>query len=221
MATEQKSRRGPGRPPGNRADGGGREALILAARALLAETGVARLTLRAVAERAGVRPTLVSYYFDGKADLLGAVVERVAGEVKERLENVGKAEGDPETRLRLFISTFVHALADDPYAARLVAEHVLFPDDEVTDRFAREVAGPNLATLLSILAEGRAAGVFDDLDDRFAGPAVIGACIFFFLGAPLLRRVLGEDLLTPASVAGYADYAAEVLARGLRRPAES
>ncbi len=218
MAASQKHRRGPGRPPGDGADGGGREALIQAARALLAETGVARMTLRAVAERAGVRPTLVSYYFAGKADLLGAVVERVADQVKQRLEDVGKAEGDPETRLRLFISTFVHALADDPYAARLMAEHVLFPDDEVTDRFAREVAGPNLTTLLNILADGRAAGVFDDLDDRFAGPTVMGACIFFFLGAPILRRLLGEDLLTPDNVAGYADYAAEVLARGLRRP---
>ncbi len=218
MAEKLPKTRGPGRPPGAR-NAQGRESLIQATRQLLGETGVARLTLRAVAERAGVKPTLVSYYFGNRAGLLAAVLERVSGEVKERLESVGRVEGDPESRLRSFVATFVHALADDPYAARLMAEHVLFPDDEVTDRFAREVAGPNWATLLGILREGREAGVFREVDDRVAAPAVVGACIFYFMAAPLLRRLLDEDMLTARNVDAYAEYAAELLARGLRTEA--
>jgi AcrR family transcriptional regulator len=164
-----------------------------------------------------VKPTLVRYYCGGKSELLGAVLEQVAGEVRERLSDVGSIEGEPEARLRSFVTTFVHALAADPYTARLVAEHVLFPDDEVTDRFAREVAGPNLATLRTILSDGRAAGAFDELDDRFVTPIVVGACVFFFMAAPMLRRLLGEDMLTPANVEAFADHAAELAVRGVRR----
>ena len=72
----RSSRRRPGRPAGSQ-PGEGREALLQATRDLLAERGMPRVTVREVAERAGVQPALVNYYFGSKADLLRAVVEQV------------------------------------------------------------------------------------------------------------------------------------------------
>src|SRR5919205_227034 len=59
-----------GRPPS-----GGREAILDATLALLRERGVARLTTRAVAERAGVSEASVYYHYTDKAGLLRAVFE--------------------------------------------------------------------------------------------------------------------------------------------------
>src|SRR3954469_20687706 len=59
-----------GRPPS-----GGREAILEATLALLHERGVARLTTRDVAERAGVSEASVYYHYTDKAGLLRAVFE--------------------------------------------------------------------------------------------------------------------------------------------------
>jgi AcrR family transcriptional regulator len=73
----QPLRRRPGRPVGI-PPGESQHALLRAARDLMAEKGLPRITLREVAERAGVQPALVSYYFGGKSFLLRAVVADVA-----------------------------------------------------------------------------------------------------------------------------------------------
>src|SRR4051794_17321317 len=59
-----------GRPPS-----GGREAIVAATLALLRERGIARLTTRDVAERAGVSEASVYYHYTDKAGLLRAVFE--------------------------------------------------------------------------------------------------------------------------------------------------
>src|SRR4051794_324046 len=59
-----------GRPPS-----GGREAILEATLALLRERGVARLTTRDVADRAGVSEASVYYHYGDKAGLLRAVFE--------------------------------------------------------------------------------------------------------------------------------------------------
>jgi AcrR family transcriptional regulator len=68
MAEEAPKRRG--RPPA-----GGREAILAATLELVREHGVARLTTREVADRAGVSEASVYYHYSDKAGLLRAVLE--------------------------------------------------------------------------------------------------------------------------------------------------
>jgi AcrR family transcriptional regulator len=70
MSTTEHPRRR-GRPPS-----GGREAILDAALALLREEGVAKLTSREVAARAGVSDASVYYHFGDRAGLLKAVFAR-------------------------------------------------------------------------------------------------------------------------------------------------
>lgn len=66
MATPEAPKRR-GRPPS-----GGREAIVAATLALLREQGIANLTTRAVAARAGVSEASVFYHFGDRAGLLQA-----------------------------------------------------------------------------------------------------------------------------------------------------
>jgi len=59
---------GRGRRPASAPDT--REAILEAARELFAEKGFERTTMRAVGERAGVDPALISYWFGSKDGLL-------------------------------------------------------------------------------------------------------------------------------------------------------
>ena len=49
-------------------------AILLAARAILAEEGLDALSMRAVAARVGTTPTAIYHYFESKDDLVGQVV---------------------------------------------------------------------------------------------------------------------------------------------------
>jgi AcrR family transcriptional regulator len=203
-----------GRPPGPPSQQG-REAILAAARELLGELGIARVTLREVAERAGVQPPLVNYYFGSKNELFEAIIEEVALGLRDRLEKIVDVEGTPEQRFRAFLSEMIHGLAEHPFTPQLMAEFVIFPDDERTDRFAREFGGPNIAALTRVLTEGIEQGRFRQVDPRFLVPAVLGTCVFYFLGAPGLRRLLDFEPLDPENVDRYADYAGNLLLNGL------
>lgn len=207
-------RRGPGRPPADQSEGG-REALLRAARELIAERGLPRVTLREVAERAGVQPALVSYHFGSKEGLLQAVVELVAGRALARIRTGVAGEGSPEERVRAFLRAAVSSFGEEPYAARLVVEQILFGKEAVIDEFVERFARQNLDVIQDVLEEGREAGALREVDPRFFMPAVIGTCLFFFLSAPILRRLFDIEEYTPELAEEFADHTADMILKGI------
>lgn len=215
MQTRKNSgSRGPGRPPGARSKEG-REALLRAARDLLAEKGLPGVTSREVAERAGVQPALVSYYFGGKDALLQAVIDLVALEMQDLLKQAALRKGSVEERLRALIEAWVIAMASDPYAPRLMTERVLFAESDVIDEFVAKFARPSLATIRSLLEEGRKRGEFRDIDPMYVVPAMVGMCVHFFIGAPMFRRLFDLDEITPEHVRKFALCVGDLMTRGI------
>lgn len=210
-------RRGPGRPAGARS-GETRDAILRATRALLAEQGMARVTLREVAERAGVQPALVNYYFGGKQELFRDVIREVASGVRERIAAEAQRPGEPEERLGNAIRAVAGAFAADPYAPRLLLEQVLFAEEEVLDDFVEDYARPNLAVLQGLLESGQRAGRLRDVDPSFLVPQVMGMLVFFFLASPLLNRIFDFDGIDADLARRYADSAAELLLHGVAMP---
>ena len=70
--TARTATRRAGRPPAGGRDT--RAAILQAARALFADLGFERTTMRAVADRADVDAALIYHHFDGKDDLLAAAL---------------------------------------------------------------------------------------------------------------------------------------------------
>src|ERR1700722_10063046 len=69
-----------------------RRALLDAAEELLISKGVAGITTRKVADRAGVNQALVHYHFGIIEELLLAALERVSVQVKERSQQIYRGE---------------------------------------------------------------------------------------------------------------------------------
>lgn len=86
--------RGRGRPAAQAQGSSTRDAILAAARESFATRGYAGTTIRAVAARAGVDPSLVHHYFGGKDDLLLETLQ-VPFDPRTLLPRV--LEGDPET----------------------------------------------------------------------------------------------------------------------------
>jgi len=207
-------RRRPGRPAGSHT-GEAREALLSAARGLLAERGLPRVTVREVAERAGVQPALVSYYFGGKEGLLRAVVSEVAAGVRERLLEAATGAGSAEDRIRALVQAVVDAIVNDPYVPRLLIEQVLFADDAVIDEFADALARPHLELIRSVLEAGRADGTLRPIEPIFFMPAAVGAAVFFFLNAPMVERLHDPDGITPELARRFGEALTDLILNGV------
>lgn len=89
----------------------GRRRIVEAAARVFQEEGYQTATMAAVAEAAGVSKGLPYHYFESKADLARAVVERHLLAILEELS--GWPEGPPEERLGWFVETALgHAKAN-------------------------------------------------------------------------------------------------------------
>lgn len=155
------------REPARRGRPSSRDAILDAARALVSEVGAARMTLDAVAERAGVSKGGLLYNFPSKDALLQGMIQRFVDETAEREAQF--RENMPDTPNRPF-RAFVRArldcnLVDRHSANSLVAAAAANPrmldpvraaNKAVADRIRKESPSPDFDRILWLAAEGLA-----------------------------------------------------------------
>ncbi len=142
-----------------------RRAEILAAAAAIAvEDGLERITLRAVAERLGVRPGLITHYFPAAEDLVVAAFVRAASDEREDLLSPG---GTPLERLAHFVA---HTDGEPGMALGrlwLNARHLSRFHPALADALDEQEA-LDREHLIAFITEGVAAGDFAAVDPEEA-----------------------------------------------------
>lgn len=117
-----------------------RLAILLAAERLFAQHGYHAVSIRQIAQTAGVPLALVGYYFGPKHELFHAIFEHWQGTAKarlERLDSVLDAPG-PDRSLERVVEAFVRpvlaqrASEEGEYYAQLVARELGFQTPEAT-----------------------------------------------------------------------------------------
>lgn len=139
-----------------------RATIILAAESVIREDGYAAASTRRVATRAGLKPSLVHYYFPSTDDLLRAVFERGAAQSDAMIE-AALASADPVRALwRFFADASRTALSVEFIALAIrrpaIRAQVAAHSEAMRARQAARIAGllpangPTPAGLLVILA---------------------------------------------------------------------
>lgn len=106
--------------------------ILLAAERLFARHSYQAVTIRQIADEAGVPPALVGYYHGQKHELFAAVFERWAGTIAERLVALRAVHIDPASKATLpaIVTAFVmpvirlRASAEGEHYALLVAKQL-------------------------------------------------------------------------------------------------
>jgi AcrR family transcriptional regulator len=128
--------------------------------------GYAELTMRDIADEAGVSKAALHYHFDGKHDLLLSFLDRLLERFEARLDEVSGA--DPAERLLSLAETVMLPPADgDPHEFRtalLEIEAQAPYDDDYRERLERFDAAFT-DRVRSIIAAGVADGTFDETLD--------------------------------------------------------
>jgi AcrR family transcriptional regulator len=158
------------------------EAIVAAARRLYRERSPAEVTMREIAEAAGVNRGLLHHYFGSKEDLLAAIVttasERAASGVRDAPD---------------LLAALATLRGEGNAYARMVAWALISGVDP--DDFARP--SPTIAALLEHAARvERAAGDAATVDDRMAVAAALTLVLGWQVFEPFITRAAGLDDMT-------------------------
>ena len=103
-----------------------RQRLIEAAQAVIAEHGVAALTVEQVCQKAELTKRYFYADFSGKDDLLDVCAEQLFSRLWDAMDGALATASGPK-RARVAIESIVHTLASDPASSRLYIECAAFP----------------------------------------------------------------------------------------------
>lgn len=148
-----------------------REEILSAAAAIALADGLERVTLRAVADRLGVRPGLITHYFPAAEDLVAAAFTRAADGERVQLFAV---DGDPLSRLRRFVEVIGGEQSRDLSRLWLNARH-LSRFSPVLDAAVIEQEARNDAGMVELIQDGLADGVFTADDPLRAAVRILMA----------------------------------------------
>jgi AcrR family transcriptional regulator len=123
--------------------------ILLAAEKLFAQRGYHAVSIRQIADEAGVPLALVGYHYGLKHELFYAIFEHWNPTIEERLQELRKVTSDPldARTLKRIIDAFVgpvlrmRASAEGEYYALLVARELFIAQQE-TDRVLRDYFDP-------------------------------------------------------------------------------
>jgi AcrR family transcriptional regulator len=184
-----------------------RRAEILSEAARIAlESGLERITLRAVAEQLGVRPGLISHYFPAAEDLVIAAFELAIATEREWLFG---ARGAALERLIGFVRRVESNEAVELARLWLNARHLARFMPALVVAIERQEA-LDRACLIELIEDGVAEGVFDVAD-------VLGACVRIFMAVDGFGSYANNQ--TPFEHDAYDRYVVDVCewALGLER----
>jgi AcrR family transcriptional regulator len=170
--------RAPGRPRSARVD----EAILAAARAELAERGYARMSVDAVAARAGVSKPTVYLRHPTKADLATAAIASMRA--AQRPEPTGDVRADLIAHLRLLRAGLERPYGMATLGTVLAEEH---ETPELLALFRERLVAPRRRELRTVLAAARDRG-------ELRPEANLDVAVSAFVGAFFARYLAGESL---------------------------
>ena len=184
-----------------------KEKLLAAGAKLFAEKGFAGISIRQLADEAGVNSAMISYYFGGKEGLYEAVITTQYERLLGKFEEIAASPAPVQKKLHMYAEVIRrNHMEDQPLMARLVQGELSSPTAcmekvirKYTARIAKLVSG--------ILREGIQNGQLrQDIDPLFAALALAGMLNFFFI----LREV------TKSVVPVFADRDAEFVEAAMK-----
>jgi AcrR family transcriptional regulator len=170
-----------------------RQNILLAAEKLFARNGYHAVSIRDIADEAGVPLALVGYYFGQKRELYRAIFEHWSTMIEERLESLRRAlaikDGDRLTALvEAFIAPVIRlrASAEGEYYALLMTRGLSMQSEE-EDSIIREFFDPMAAAFIDAFHKTLAA------EFRGVSHAQVAWCYQFALGS-LLHHIGDERI---------------------------
>lgn len=171
---------------------GTRERMLEVAERQFAQKGYEGAHLESIAREVGVRKTALYYYFDSKAALYAAVLERMLGAFERRMLEVMRLELDHAEKAKRIADQLHDVLAENPnysqILVRIYVDRIPIDESSVAPIFRRIVEGA-----LVFFREGVEAGVFRKMSSRHVFQSAMGMIVFHYSGGDISAAILGVE----------------------------
>jgi TetR/AcrR family transcriptional regulator len=182
------------------------------------EHGLAGARTGAIAASAGVNKALLYYYFRDKESLYIASLEEVAGKVANAALAVLDLDCSPGERLlRFALQHFDRVFSQQGFQSLMQQEMIRYREGQSNTMvvIAKIAFEPMFTRALAIAGEGIGAGELVDVDSMQMMYAALGANVFFFLSAPMVRLLSSLDPMSHDAIAQRRTRAIEFLGQTL------
>ncbi len=182
-----------------------RLSILAAATEEFARKGYAGARTERIAYAAGVKHTLVFYYFKNKERLYRAALENVFSEWANRVSRSLDQKGPPRQRLLAYINAYFDYIREFWWVPRLVQQEQLRHEGrgagqvrKLVDRYIHPVQ----KQLAGLVREGISTGAFRDVDVEHCLHSISALIVFYFTrplsvqtlerGEPEVRRQIAR-----------------------------
>jgi TetR/AcrR family transcriptional regulator len=190
--------------------------ILAAAEQHFAAQGMAGARTDEIAADAHANKAMLYYYFGNKRRLHRAVLENLFRQLRKVVYAPTAPNATPRDRLRSWVNRYSDFLASHPNYPRLVQREVMDVTAKI-EWIAKEYFQPFLKELSGLIEDGISAGEFRNVDPHQAAFTMLGASAFYFASAPVMKHVVGHELLTPQALETRRRALLDFLEHGLFR----
>jgi TetR/AcrR family transcriptional regulator len=201
-----------------------RAAILQAAASEFAEKGIAGARTEAIAREARVNKALLYYYFKDKETLYGAVLDVAFSAMKENVFRVLDSELPPREKIMAYAGAYFDFIASNQIYPRLMQREMMRAKEGSSvhfDRLVKNYFEPIYHRLRSLLQKGTAEGEFRDVDPAHFVPSMIAIIVFYFSSAPVMKRIVRFDPLSPQRIAERRAAVLDFISAALFQPSMS
>lgn len=167
-----------------------RSRILSAATPLFAKHGLNGVSIRNLADAAGVNLSMISYHFGGKAGLYAEILE---GQFQgfRYMDDIAKSDLSPLGKFELYIRGTIRRYRENPYLLRYYVSELSNPTP-----FFKTIVRPTVQKVLKVLRDAIEQGISENTLRESLNPAdsvlaLAGMINFYFLVAPAAKGFVG------------------------------
>jgi len=169
------------------------ERILDSAKSIFSHRGKHGARMQEIADLAGVNKALLFYYFSSKDKLYEEVMRHIITHIFEDINAVVLSGASPGTKIATVVDTYISYMNDNPYVPGIISSEVASGAETIKKVLSDLKKSGDLTlpqTMINMLIEGKKNDLLRDIDPDQTILSIIGLCIIYFLGKPLIRDIL-------------------------------
>lgn len=168
----------------------GEQAILDAAVRLFSKHGFDGVSMRTIAQEAGVSKSNIYHHFRSKEELYLAIMQTSAARLSELVDTLAEGGGSFEQRLRDFARAHLEHLFGQAMTVRLLLREVFTGAEKWQRLLIDRVVGDIVRRLRAIFERGQAEGALrPDIDPGLCAMQILGGDFFYFQSWSMLRFI--------------------------------
>lgn len=164
------------------------EKIIIAAKKVFIQKGMAGARMQEIANEAGINKSLLHYYFRSKEKLFEAIFEETFRKFLPRIDMLLSSEKSIEEKLKEFVKEYLDLLKKNPHIPQFILHELSSNPEKLVDMM--KMSGIREINPIGQLEKMLNDSKIKNVNVRHLFINLISMCIFPFVARPILEHVV-------------------------------